>query len=72
MMPPFHWSGSLDAINVLNLISRIDLETKIQQLERQKIDDESHQQAEKEKMEDRIQSAMEAREAAEKDALVMK
>ncbi len=46
------------------------METKVQEYERRKIDDESVRQAEKEKTEERLQAAHDIKESAEKEALV--
>ena len=49
---------------------RLELETKLQEMERRKIDEETHRQMELEKMEDQVKSHLEAKEVAEREALV--
>ena len=50
----------------------MELETKLQEMERRKIDEETHRQMEREKMEEQVKSHQEAKETAEKEALVYK
>ena len=50
---------------------RLELETKIQETDRRRIDEEVHKQAERERIEDRITAAMDAKESAEKDLIVI-
>ena len=56
----------------LAVCCRVDLETRLQELERRKIDDDSKLQAERERMEEKVQAARDAKETAEKEALVLK
>lgn len=51
---------------------KLELETKIQETERRKIDDEARRQAEREKVEERVAAAMDAKDSAEKELLVIK
>lgn len=53
-------------------IERLALETKLQEMDRRKIDQEAYKHAEKEKMEDRIRATNDAKEAAERELLVLK
>ena len=48
------------------------MEAKLQELERRRIEDESRLHAEREKMAERVQVAQEAREIAEKEAIVLR
>ncbi|KAH3880537.1 centrosomal protein of 83 kDa-like isoform X2 [Dreissena polymorpha] len=50
---------------------KLELETRIQETERRKIDEEAHRQAERDKMDERIQAAMDARDSADKELLVI-
>lgn len=50
---------------------RIELEAKIQEIERRKIDDDVHRQAERDKMDERVAAAMDAKDSAEKELLVI-
>ena len=52
--------------------SRLELETKLQENERRRIDEETHRHAEREKYDERVRQAHEAKETAEKEALVFK
>lgn len=54
------------------MFCRLELETKIQENERRKIDEEARRQAEREKIEERVAAAMDAKDAAEKELLVIK
>ena len=51
---------------------RAELETRVQELERRRIDDESRLQSEREKLDDRLAQARDAKDSAEKEALVLK
>ena len=53
-------------------VFRVELEAKLQELERRRIEDESRLHADREKMAERVQVAQEAREIAEKEAIVLK
>lgn len=53
------------------LPNRLELETKIQESERRKIDEDAHRQAEREKLDERVAAAMEAKDSAEKELLVI-
>ena len=57
---------------IADLSYRMELETKVQEMERRKIDEEAHKHAEREKWEDRLRQAHDAKETAEKEALVYK
>jgi len=48
------------------------MEAKLQEVERKKIDEETHRNAEREKIDERVRQAMDAKEAAEKEYLVIK
>lgn len=61
-----------ERLKFLDLCFRLELETKIQEGERRKIDEEARKQAEREKMEERISVAMDAKDSAEKELLVIK
>ncbi|XP_052781716.1 centrosomal protein of 83 kDa-like [Mya arenaria] len=50
---------------------KLELETKIQEGERRKLDEDSTRQAERERQDERINGAYEARDAAEKELLVI-
>lgn len=50
---------------------KLELETKIQEIERRKIDEDANRQAAREKMEERIAVAMDAKDSAEKELLVI-
>ncbi|XP_060580457.1 centrosomal protein of 83 kDa-like isoform X1 [Ruditapes philippinarum] len=50
---------------------KLELETKLQENERRKIDEDAHRQAEREKMEERVAVAMDAKDSAEKELLVI-
>ena len=50
----------------------MELEARLQELERRRIDDDSRLHAEREKMAERVQQAQEAREVAEKEAIALK
>ena len=52
------------------VVCRMELETKLQEMERRKIDEETHRQMEREKMEEQVKTHQEAKEIAEKEALV--
>lgn len=47
------------------------METKLQEIDRRKIDQEAYKHAEKEKMEERIRVTNEAKETAERERLVL-
>ncbi|XP_061187305.1 centrosomal protein of 83 kDa-like [Saccostrea echinata] len=51
---------------------KLALETKLQEMDRRKIDQEAYKHAEKEKMEERIRAANDAKETAERELLVLK
>jgi hypothetical protein len=51
---------------------RLALETKLQENERRKIDEESHRHAEREKIEERIRAANDAKAVMEREVLVLK
>lgn len=51
---------------------KLELETKIQENERRKIDEDARRQAEREKIEERVAAAMDAKDTAEKELLVIK
>lgn len=51
---------------------RLALEAKLQENDRRKIDEEAHRHAEREKMEDRISAANDAKNVAEREVLVLK
>ena len=51
---------------------RLELETKLQELDRRKIDEESQRHADREKLEERLQQAADHRQDAEKELLVLK
>ncbi|XP_063439266.1 centrosomal protein of 83 kDa-like isoform X1 [Mytilus trossulus] len=51
---------------------KLALEAKLQENDRRKIDEEAHRHAEREKMEDRISSANDAKNVAEREVLVLK
>ncbi|XP_062569584.1 centrosomal protein of 83 kDa-like isoform X2 [Saccostrea cucullata] len=51
---------------------KLALETKLQEIDRRKIDQEAYKHAEKEKMEERIRAANDAKETAERELLVLK
>ena len=53
-------------------VLRVEFEAKLQERERRRIEDESRLHAEREKMAERVQVAQEAREIAEKEAIVLK
>ncbi|XP_070558810.1 centrosomal protein of 83 kDa-like isoform X2 [Ptychodera flava] len=53
-------------------LPRLELEAKLQEIDRRKIEEESRKTDEKEKMEDRIKQAETSREEAEKECLVLK
>ncbi len=50
----------------------MELETRLQELERRRIDEETQRQQEKERTEETVRAAQEARDAAEKEALVFR
>merc|ERR1711976_43207 len=50
----------------------MELETKVQEFERRRIEEDSQRHADREKMEDRLRAAQDAKETAEKEALVYK
>ena len=50
----------------------MELETKVQENDRRRLEDESQRHAEREKAEDRLRAAHDAKETAEKEALVFK
>ena len=50
----------------------MEMETKLQEIERRRIDEEAHRHAERDKFDDRVRQAHEAKETAEKEALVYK
>ena len=52
--------------------ARLDVETKLQELERRRIDEESKLQAERERMDERLNTARDAKDTAEKEAIVLK
>ena len=54
------------------IYSRLELETKIQENERRRIDEDARRQAEREKVEERVAAAMDAKDTAEKELLVIK
>ena len=54
------------------LVSRMELETKVQEYERRRVEEETQRHAERDKAEDRLRAAHDAKEAAEKEALVYK
>jgi hypothetical protein len=58
-------------VSIVFDISRFDLETKLQEIDRRKIDQEAYKHAEKEKMEERIRVANEGKETAERERLVL-
>lgn len=51
---------------------KLALETKLQENERRKIDEEAHRHAEREKMDDRIRAANDAKAIAEREVIVLK
>lgn len=51
---------------------KMELETKLQELERRRMEEEGQRHTEREKAEDRLRSAHDAKETAEKEALVYK
>lgn len=51
--------------------SRLELETRIQEGERRKLDEDAARQAERERNEERLNTAFEARDQAEKELLVI-
>jgi hypothetical protein len=53
-------------------ICRMELESKIQENERRRTDAENLRQADKDKAEERLRAAHDAKEAAEKEAIVYK
>ena len=55
---------------IVSVVCRMELETKLQEMERRKIDEETHRQMEREKMEEQVKTNQEAKEIAEKEALV--
>ena len=62
----------LAASVVLCVLERMELESKLQEWERRKIDEEARVHAEREKAEDRLNAAKEAKESAEKEVLVLR
>ena len=48
------------------------METKLQEMDRRKIDQDAYKHAEKEKMEERIRATNDAKETAERELLVLK
>ena len=50
----------------------MNLETKLQEMERRKIDEEGQRHAERDKWDERIRQLQDVKEAAEKEALVYK
>ena len=51
---------------------RLELETKLQELERRRIDEEAQRAAERDKVEERIKAAQDAKETAERETLVLR
>ncbi|KAL3851718.1 hypothetical protein ACJMK2_015445 [Sinanodonta woodiana] len=51
---------------------KLELETKLHEIERRKMDEEAHRQAERERMEEKIRAAHEVKDTAEKELLVYK
>nr|XP_022301785.1 centrosomal protein of 83 kDa-like isoform X1 [Crassostrea virginica] len=51
---------------------KLALETKLQEMDRRKIDQDAYKHAEKEKMEERIRATNDAKETAERELLVLK
>lgn len=51
---------------------RLELETKLQEIERRRIDEESQKHADREKVDERIRQAEEKRQEVEKELLVVK
>ena len=51
---------------------RMELETRIQEQERRRINDDERLHAEKEKMEDKLQQAKDAKELAERESIALK
>ena len=51
---------------------RLELETKLQELERRRIDEEAQRAAERDKVEERIKTAQDAKETAERETLVLR
>lgn len=50
----------------------MELETKLQEMERRRIDQEAQREADREKSEERVKFANDAKEAAEREALVLR
>ena len=53
-------------------VCRLELESKLQELERRRIDEEARIHTEREKMEDRLNAAKESKDTAEKEAIVLR
>lgn len=51
---------------------KLELETKLQELDRRKIDEEASRHADREKIDDRLRAAQDAKESAEKEVLVLR
>lgn len=58
--------------SVMLCSNRLELETKLQEIERRKIDEESHRQIERDRAEERVQKANELKDTVEKEALVLR
>ena len=54
------------------LFGRLEMEAKLQEVERRKIDEESRQSSDRDKMEERVRQANDSKESAEKEYLVIK
>ena len=54
------------------LFGRLDMEAKLQEVERRKIDEESRRSSDRDKMEERVRQANDSKESAEKEYLVIK
>ena len=51
---------------------RLELETRLQEMERRKVDEDAHHVALREKQEEQLRAAEDAKQTAEKEALVLK
>ncbi|KAJ8306115.1 hypothetical protein KUTeg_016660 [Tegillarca granosa] len=51
---------------------KLELETKLQENDKRRIDEDAYRHAEKEKMEERIRAANDAKDAAEREVLILK